>query len=84
MAKGTSDAFPLDRCCHSRRLVVCRWLSFVTDVDTQAGRALVDSMANEVIVHDDSIRSVVPFEPMGYDDAVRQALAERREQAGGR
>lgn len=61
-----------------------RWLSFVTDVDTQAGRALVDSMANEVVVHDDSIRTVVPFEPMGYDDAVRQALAERREQAGNR
>ena len=61
-----------------------RWLSFVTDVDTQAGRSLVDSMANEVVVQDDSIRSVVPFEPMGYDDAVRQALAERREQAGGR
>ena len=57
------------------------WLSLVTDVDTQAGRALVDSMANEVVVQDDAIRSVVPFEPMGYDDAVRQALAERREQA---
>jgi uncharacterized protein YbjT (DUF2867 family) len=53
-----------------------RWLSLVTDVDTQAGRSLVDSMANEVIVQDDSIRSVVPFEPMGYDDAVRVALEE--------
>jgi uncharacterized protein YbjT (DUF2867 family) len=61
-----------------------RWLSFVTDVDTQAGRSLIDSMSNEVVVHDDSIRSVVPFEPMGYDDAVRQALAERREQAAAR
>ena len=53
-----------------------RWLSLVTDVDPQAGRSLVDSMANEVIVQDDSIRSVVPFEPMGYDDAVRVALEE--------
>ncbi|MGZ8735545.1 MAG: NAD(P)H-binding protein [Nocardioides sp.] len=61
-----------------------RWLSFVTDVDTQAGRALVDSMANEVVVHDDAITKVVPFELTGYDDAVRQALAERREQAAGR
>ena len=61
-----------------------RWLSFVTDVDTQAGRALVDSMTNEVVVHDDSIRSVVPFELTGYDDAVRQALAERRETAAAR
>ena len=56
-----------------------RWLSLVTDVDTQAGRNLVDSMSNEVVVEDDSIRDVVPFETMGYDDAVRTALAERRE-----
>ena len=54
-----------------------RWLALVTDVDTQAGRSLVDSMANEVVVHDDAIRAVVPFEPMGYDDAVRVALEER-------
>jgi len=53
-----------------------RWLALVTDVDTQTGRSLVDSMANEVVVHDDSIRSLVPFEPMGYDDAVRTALGE--------
>ena len=53
-----------------------RWLALVTDVDTQAGRSLVDSMANEVVVQDDSIRGVVPFEPMGYDEAVRVALAE--------
>ncbi len=53
-----------------------RWLSLVTDVDTQAGRSLVDSMANEVVVEDDSITSVVPFAPMGYDEAVRAALHE--------
>jgi len=55
-----------------------RWLSLVTDVDHQAGRSLVDSMSVEVVVEDDSIRSVVPFEPMGYDEAVRQALQEHR------
>ncbi|WP_182377668.1 NAD(P)H-binding protein [Nocardioides sp. WS12] len=54
-----------------------RWLSFVTDVDTRAGRNLIDSMVNEVVVRDRSVRDVVPFEPMGYDDAVRFALAER-------
>lgn len=55
-----------------------RWLSLVTDVDSRAGRNLVDSMSNEVVVEDDSIRRVVPFEPMRYDDAVRAALAEAR------
>jgi uncharacterized protein YbjT (DUF2867 family) len=61
-----------------------RWLAVVTDVDTQTGRSLVDSMANEVVVHDDSIRSVVPFEPLGYDDAVREALREHETAAAGR
>jgi uncharacterized protein YbjT (DUF2867 family) len=56
-----------------------RWLSLVTDVNTQAGRSLVDSMANEVVVRDDSITSIVPFEPMGYDEAVRTALREHEE-----
>jgi len=55
-----------------------RWLAFVTDVDTQAGRNLIDSMANEVIVTDTAIRDIVVFETMGYDDAVRVALAERK------
>ena len=36
------------------------WLSFVTDVDTATARNLVDSMSNEVVVTDDSIRDVVP------------------------
>jgi uncharacterized protein YbjT (DUF2867 family) len=53
-----------------------RWLGLVTDVDSQAGRSLVDSMTNEVVVRDDRIRSLVPFEPLGYDDAVRAALEE--------
>ncbi len=53
-----------------------RWLGLVTDVDRQSGRSLIDSMSNEVVVRDDSIRTVVPFEPMGYDEAVRQALRE--------
>jgi uncharacterized protein YbjT (DUF2867 family) len=56
------------------------WLSFVTDVDTQSGRNLIYSMVNEVIVRDTSIQQVVPFTPMTYDEAVRAALAERREQ----
>ena len=53
----------------------------MTDVDTQTGRSLVDSMANEVVVGEDSIRTLVPFEPMGFDEAVRTALAEHSEMA---
>ncbi len=54
-----------------------RWLALVTDVDTRTGRTLVDSMVNEVIVRDPAIREVVDLVPMGYDDAVREALEER-------
>ncbi len=56
-----------------------RWLSLVTDVDTQTGRSLIDSMSNEVVVRDASIRDLVPFEPMSYDSAVAQALSDRAE-----
>jgi uncharacterized protein YbjT (DUF2867 family) len=64
------------------------WLGLVTDVDVQTGRSLIDSMSNEVVVRDDSIRSLIPFEPMDYDQAVLAALGERaasrREQAARR
>jgi uncharacterized protein YbjT (DUF2867 family) len=55
------------------------WLTLVTDIDTATGRNLIDSMTNEVIVHDQSIRELIPIQPMSYDDAVRAALRERRE-----
>ncbi|GAA3809967.1 NAD(P)H-binding protein [Nocardioides panacisoli] len=58
------------------------WLALVTDVDTAAGRTLIDSMSTEVIVQDDSIRDLVPLTLTTYDDAVRQALAERAERTG--
>ena len=54
------------------------WLKLVTDVDTTTARALVDSMTNEVVVRDPSIRTLVPFQPMSFNAAVRTALAERR------
>ena len=58
-----------------------RWLSLVTSVDVQTGRSLIDSMSNEVIVRDESIRELVPFAPLDYDDAVLQALGERAKAA---
>lgn len=54
-----------------------RWLALVTDVNVTTGRSLVDSMINEVVVTDDAIRSVVPFQPMDYDEMVLVALGER-------
>jgi uncharacterized protein YbjT (DUF2867 family) len=53
------------------------WLALVTDVDLATARNLVDSMTNEVIVHDHSIEQMLPGETIGFDDAVRLALRER-------
>ncbi len=53
------------------------WLSLITDVDVQTGRSLIDSMTNEVVMREDSIRRLVPFETLDYDSAVLQALGER-------
>ena len=52
------------------------WLALVTDVDATTGRNLIDSMGTEVLVTEQSIRDVVPGEPIGYAEAVRRALAE--------
>ena len=57
-----------------------RWLSLVTDVDVPTGRSLIDSMSNEVVVRDRSIRELVDFEPMSYDEAVLAALGERAQE----
>ncbi|MEU4242370.1 NAD(P)H-binding protein [Actinoplanes sp. NPDC026619] len=55
------------------------WLRFVTDVDAATARNLVDSMNTEVVVRDDAITRLVPGTPIGYDDAVRLALADREQ-----
>lgn len=81
MLQGASEVM------HGRRKIIApvpmltpglssRWISFVTDVDATTGRNLIDSMDVEVVVTDDSIREVVPFEPMTYREAVERALAE--------
>jgi len=58
------------------------WLALVTDVNFAAARNLVDSMTTEVVVHDDAILDLVPGERIGYDQAVRLALADRASQQG--
>jgi uncharacterized protein YbjT (DUF2867 family) len=57
------------------------WLALVTDVDAATGRNLIDSMINEVVVHDHSIQEIVPGPTIGYDESVRLALADRGREA---
>lgn len=53
------------------------WLALITDVDQATARNLIDSMNNEVVVRDESIRRLLPGELTGYDEAVRLALEDR-------
>jgi uncharacterized protein YbjT (DUF2867 family) len=55
------------------------WLAFVTDVDATTGRNLIDSMGTEVVVTDDSIKELVPGEPLPYAEAVRRALEDQQQ-----
>ena len=55
------------------------WLGLVTDLPPAVGRPLVDGLTVEVVVTDDRIRSLIPFTLLGYDDAVRLALAPHLE-----
>ncbi|MEX2533346.1 MAG: SDR family oxidoreductase [Nitriliruptoraceae bacterium] len=50
------------------------WIGLVTPLPAGIARPLVDSLVTEVTVTDDRIRSLLPFELMNFDDAVRAAL----------
>lgn len=58
-------------------LLASRALPLITGVDGPTIQALVESLRNEVVVRDDAIRELVPFEPMDYDEAALAALAAR-------
>ena len=51
------------------------WIGLVTDQRGSVARPLVDGLSVEVVANDQRIRKHVPFEPMGFDDAVKHALA---------
>jgi uncharacterized protein YbjT (DUF2867 family) len=52
------------------------WIALVTSVDPVTARNLIDSMRNEVLQHDTSIRELIPGEPLTYRQAVRLALGK--------
>ncbi len=60
------------------------WLRLVTDVDTAAGRSLVDSMVNEVVVRDDRLQHLVPMRLRTFQEAVTEALEERSRELAAR
>jgi uncharacterized protein YbjT (DUF2867 family) len=51
------------------------WLGLVTPVYARVGRALVDSLRNETVVHDDAARRIFAVRPLGMREAMARALA---------
>ncbi len=50
------------------------WVGLVTPLPADLARPLVDSLVNEVVVHDDAITRIVPRDLMSYREAVDKAL----------
>jgi uncharacterized protein YbjT (DUF2867 family) len=58
------------------------WLRLITDVDLTTAQALVDSMTNEVVVHDHRIEELLGHASMTFEAAAARALADRARRLG--
>ena len=50
------------------------WVGLVTPIPADLARPLIDSLVNEVVVHDHAIDKVVPHDPIGCREAIELAL----------
>lgn len=50
------------------------WLGLVTPVYARVGRKLIESIINETVVHDPLALHLFPIKPMGYREAIAQAI----------
>ena len=55
------------------------WVGFVTPLPARIARPIITGIRNELFCRDDSARDIFPFEPLGFEEAVRRALGEPRE-----
>jgi uncharacterized protein YbjT (DUF2867 family) len=55
------------------------WVGLVTPLPVGLARPLIDSLVNEVVVHDDAISEVVPRECLSLQCAIELALARTRD-----
>lgn len=55
------------------------WIGVVTPIPTGLARPLVESLVNEVVVHDRSIEEIVPHTPIPFRRAIELALERMRE-----
>jgi uncharacterized protein YbjT (DUF2867 family) len=50
------------------------WVNLMTPVPAGIAFPLIEGLKAETICEDDRIRRLIPFEPIGFDEAVRRAL----------
>ena len=55
------------------------WVGVVTPVPNAIARPLVASLVHEAVTRENDIRALVPFAPIGFDEAVRHALGKIRD-----
>jgi uncharacterized protein YbjT (DUF2867 family) len=60
-----------------------RWLRLVTDVDMPTARALVESLTNEVVVHDRDVERLTGRRAQPFEVVAAAALDARRRRLGG-
>jgi uncharacterized protein YbjT (DUF2867 family) len=54
------------------------WIGFVTPVDAGVARPLIEGLAVPTVVTDPSAMGMFEIEPVGFDEALRRAVAEDR------
>jgi len=57
------------------------WIGLITPIKASIAMPLIEGLANEVICRDNRIRDLLPFRLTPFDEAVRIALAEEKENA---
>ena len=57
-----------------------QWIGLVTPVDAGVAKPLVEGLSTETTVTDPSGAALFDVEPMGIDEALREAVAEEREE----
>ncbi len=53
------------------------WVDLITPIPASYARPLIEGLKNEVVVKDDRIRALIPFEPTRYEEAVRVGTGAR-------
>ncbi len=54
------------------------WVNIMTPVPAAIAFPLIEGLKSEMVCENDDVRRLIPFEPLGFDDAVRRALERTR------